>query len=495
MIQNIIQNIQAAHVSKRSKIILVNWPLLLTILLAVGSALPAESKPDEELPRTVNMQIVPAAQAYPALQYKLLPGILDQKRGNAAQLYYRAANSLPEKYREKYADKIDEWQEMPISKLPKDEVRNVLSELQGPLREVQTASIHETCHWEMPLEDGFSMLLPNLGDFRTLANILTLKARLEIAEGKFDKALKTLQTGFALGRDVGKGPTVIQGLVGTAIGALMLGEVEQLVQSPDSPNLYWALRSLPNPYVNMQKAMELESIILPIQFPLLKEIETTQLSVEQARELWNNILGILGGEFGGEGYPKLQNSMLATGIVMFLYPEAKRKLIEQGYTPKQVEAMPTGQVALIHQYQMYQNTMQEMYKWFHIPYWQAKSGLDQAADELKSYKNSIRDQMLGFPFVMLMPALTRVHFHQARMQRRIAALCCVEAIRMYAAENDGKLPSRLQQITQVPVPIDPITGKDFPYRMENGIAILEGPAPKGERTKDGFRYEITVRNN
>ena len=64
---------------------------------------------------------------------------------------------------------------------------------------------------------------------------------------------------------------------------------------------------------------------------------------------------------------------------------------------------------------------------------------------------------------------------------------------MYAAENDGKLPETLKDITQAPVPIDPMTGKNFPYKVESGIAILEGPAPEGERAKNGFRYEITVR--
>jgi len=335
------------------------------------------------------------------------------------------------------------------------------------------------------------MLLPGLGDFRNIAKVLAVKTRLEIAEGKFDEALKTLQTGFALGRDVGKGPTIIQGLVGIAIGGLMLDELEHFAQAPDSPNLYWALMSLPKPYVDMQKAMELESIVLPLQFPLLQEIETTRLSVEQTRNLWNNILGLLG-EFD-ESYTGIQTGALATGIVMFLYPEAKRKLIELGYSSDEVEAMPAGQVALVHQYKMYQNFMQEMYKWFRVPYWQARPGLDKARKDLDAYADSLRTQMLNVPFYMLMPALTRVHYVQARSQRRIAALCCVEAIRMYAAENDSKLPSRLQEITQVPIPADPITGKDFLYRKENGKAILEGLAPDGQSAKDGFRYEITVK--
>jgi hypothetical protein len=64
---------------------------------------------------------------------------------------------------------------------------------------------------------------------------------------------------------------------------------------------------------------------------------------------------------------------------------------------------------------------------------------------------------------------------------------------MHAAEHDGKLPRTLQEITEVPVPVDPMTGKEFSYRIENGTAILEGFAPDGESLKDGFRYEISTR--
>ena len=33
----------------------------------------------------------------------------------------------------------------------------------------------------------------------------------------------------------------------------------------------------------------------------------------------------------------------------------------------------------------------------------------------------------------------------ARLDQRLALLRCVEALRMYAAENDGKLPAKLER--------------------------------------------------
>src|SRR5262249_35611813 len=48
--------------------------------------------------------------------------------------------------------------------------------------------------------------------------------------------------------------------------------------------------------------------------------------------------------------------------------------------------------------------------------------------------------------------------------RQIALLLAIEAIRLYAAAHDGQLPETLDQVTEVPLPEDPATGKPFLYR-------------------------------
>ena len=70
-------------------------------------------------------------------------------------------------------------------------------------------------------------------------------------------------------------------------------------------------------------------------------------------------------------------------------------------------------------------------------------------------------------------------------------LRCVEAMRLYAAAHDGKLPSKLEEITEVPVPVDPVTGKSFAFKLgDDGVTI----EPTTEWvTGLRRRYELTVK--
>src|SRR5262249_38003841 len=74
-------------------------------------------------------------------------------------------------------------------------------------------------------------------------------------------------------------------------------------------------------------------------------------------------------------------------------------------------------------------------------------------------------------FDSLVPAVDKVRQAQARLEQRIALLRHVEALRLYAAEHDGKLPEKLSDI-DVPLPPDPFTGKPFVYKREGETAHL-----------------------
>ena len=64
---------------------------------------------------------------------------------------------------------------------------------------------------------------------------------------------------------------------------------------------------------------------------------------------------------------------------------------------------------------------------------------------------------------------------------------------MYAAENDGKLPAKLSDV-KLPLPVDPITGKPFPYQLDGKTATLRGTPPAGRENQAGYdvRYEVTI---
>ncbi len=66
-------------------------------------------------------------------------------------------------------------------------------------------------------------------------------------------------------------------------------------------------------------------------------------------------------------------------------------------------------------------------------------------------------------------------------------------MRLYAAEHEGKLPAALDDIKEVPIPVDPVSGKPFGYKLEGGTATLDAPPPTGMRWDIlGARLEITI---
>jgi hypothetical protein len=81
-----------------------------------------------------------------------------------------------------------------------------------------------------------------------------------------------------------------------------------------------------------------------------------------------------------------------------------------------------------------------------------------------------------------------------RLDTDLAALQGVEAIRSYAASHGGQLPQTLAEITEVPVPKDPVSGAAFRYTRTGATAVLESAVPPGGDAQDVTRYEITVKN-
>ena len=48
----------------------------------------------------------------------------------------------------------------------------------------------------------------------------------------------------------------------------------------------------------------------------------------------------------------------------------------------------------------------------------------------------------------------------------------MEAVHLYAAGHDGKLPASLGDVKDVPIPDDPVTGQPFGYRLVGDRAFF-----------------------
>jgi len=314
--------------------------------------------------RTVELTLYPAVAPEAAKKFHLLPTADEQTDSDALPLYRKALESLPQ---ESPRDKISEWLKMPPKDLPLAEVKSTLSQFGSTLELLKQAGLSKRCNW--PAAE-IEPITEDLTKYRQAAFILVLQTRLQIAQGLFDQAFSNIQTGLAMARHLGEGPTLIQGLVGAAIGALMSRQIEELVQAPDAPSLYWALQGLPKPLIDLNKQIELESAFLKKQ-----------------------------------GDPVLRR---------------------------------------------------------------------QQEEQLK-------------------PSHDRVRVIGKRSDRDLAALQCVEAIRLYAGTHDGRFPDELSQITDLRIPDNPLDQKPFAYRKTGSKAVLESPPPQGGTDREALRYELNLK--
>lgn len=417
----------------------------------------------------------PAAAPTPALKYQLLPELKDMSPGNAALIYQRAHS--PEWFGSlrKWLDeeKVYDWLELPRKDFPRDKVSHLRHV--PLLREVDLAARRENCDWEFTervRKEGYAMLIPDVQGFREYAVLLNLRARVEIFDKDYAKAAYTLQTGIALGRHVSDAPLLINYLVGNAIILTMLDRVEELMQADDGPNLYWALTALPPRLTEPRKALQGERLALEAAVPEIRTIETTHLTRAQQKKLGQMLKDFEVYALGAKPLPTLKRQFGVLVAGLKAYPRAKRELIAQGRKAEEVAAMPVIQVILIRSLQQYQHFQDELHKWMHVPYWQAHPGLERTTAEMQAARGEG-----GSPFLDLLPAVWKVYAASVSLERRIAALRCLEAVRLHAAAHKGKLPASLDAITIVPIPVDPATGKQFLYEVQGARVTLRAPLP------------------
>lgn len=459
---------------------------------------------ENEMP-AVKVSSVPQAEPDPPLKYQLIPAYGKLTPGNAATGYYRAIVLLPRDEKHQFGDEQSKWIEVPLGDFPKEEARTWLAAHRNMLEEVRTATFREDCDWsyrmrELKGMETISYLLPEMQEARAIARALRVKSRLEIAEGKFDEALQTITCGYRLGENVARTPILINDLVGIAIAGQMNASVLDWIES-GGPNLYWGLAGLPNPLVDIRLALQQEAN-LPVQiFPFLEDPEHATHTAEEWRQLMGQAIQQLAQLSDSDKKNTSSNLLvqsMATGLFLAGYPSAKQQLIDSGMDAANVEAMPVGQVVAVQSARAYRKVYQESMKWTLLPYWQSYRQMRATFADLqrKGYMGAPGQAPAVLPVAdALLPAIEAATFAPVRLQREIAALQTIEALRMFAANNNGQLPESLEQLQPCPAPLDPLTGKFIDYQRKDGSAVLTLPPPEGRTPQQaGKRYELRFRN-
>jgi hypothetical protein len=294
----------------------------------------------------------------------------------------------------------------------------------------------------------------------------------------FDGAIGTLKTIFAISRHMGEHPTMISGLVGVAIAQIGCNLLEELVQQPGAPNLYWALAGLPARLVDMRKAASADRAMWSYGMFDKTRVWTADYMLAMTQQL-----GLAAGAFGirlfasvlelpAEDKEAADKWMQARTTDAEWLTAARKGLTQAGYPADVVAKYPPQQVIVHHLLRKALLHNDERLKWVMVPYWQAESGLA----EVQKAPAEIEDRLawhLGF-------AIPKVMAAHARLEQRLAMLRIVEAIRLDAAKNGGRLVTSFNDLS-VPVPIDPVSGKAFEYKVDGLTAILAGrPSPAGK---------------
>ena len=299
-------------------------------------------------------------------KYRFLPATAEQTDADAVPLYQKAIQSLPQDYQPK---QFSDWRRLPPDQLPVKEIESALKKLEPTLDLLTQATRSKQCNWPF-IKPGQAQqqLMGDLSKYRQFAFILDVQAKLQIAQGRYEKAGETLKTSLTMAKHLGDAPTLIQGLVGIAIAAVNQSRIEQWIQS-DAPNLYWALEDLPQPLVDVTKAIKIET------------------------------------------------------------------------------------------------------------------------DNLKNYNILMRKAFEK----QLKPAHDKVLQQMNYVDRKITALQCIEGLRLYAGSHDGKFPEKLSDVTDVKIPVDPVTKEPFSYKSTNSEAVLELKASEASEGRYAVRYELSLK--
>ena len=474
------------------------------ILASLAFVAAASAQPDS--PTVKKLAISPAAAPRPALKYVLLPEGKDRTPGNAALGYFRtfaARPAAPSRDAVKAADvQFDKWHETPVADLPVADVRKALDEYNAMFRELDKAVVCDRCDWEMGPRikaDGIGVLLNEVQPSREVMRYLALRTRMELAENRFDDAARDLRSGLQLAQHVGEGPTMIQLLVGLALESIVLERVEEWISRPGSPNLYWALSSLPDPLIDPKPAMEGEVLFLESFFPSIRKLERERLTPDQAAKLVEELFQRASGAARDpdKPNPELEQTLRKLGVAGYVAvhtQSAKTELIARGRPAKSVEAMTPSQAVFLNSLERFDELRDDQWKWFGQPYHLARPALQANEERRKQLvKDNPTDPIFAL-LALLLPTVDKTLNATARTERKLAALRTLEAIRLHLAAS-GKLPAKLSDITAVPVPTDPVTGNQFVYTASVEAFTLVLPAPAGETTNKGnsVRFEVTLR--
>ena len=469
-------------------------------------------------PWEYEFSVDPAAETQPSLRFRILPDPLSRKPGNAVMSFHRAL-LLFSYHSEKDQKEFEECTSFglmirptetgadakPVESVSIDRVKAVVHTFADVLHELRVSAFCEDCDWGGQDNDAIDSMNTYVSVFATarqMTRLLGQKARLAIVNRDYDGAFETIQVAFQLGRNLAKCPKFIPALIGAAISKDTQVLLMEIVAESESPNLYWALASAPSPFIDIRPGWENE-LNLVLRFPIIRDAERPHTQEEWHR-LYRETSRLLTQYVTGNAPPQSNDSdaKLPEELQASIdreFPRAKAELARLGLPPDKIAAMPALQVIAMHEANLVRLKRDGLLKLIFLPYHQADPLVDEWDLSLRGLKDSNRPEDFKEVIPLFKSLFPEAHRQYLRvtnsLDRVLVRTRVIEAIRMHAAANDGNPPNSLSEITLVPIPIDPTTGKPVIYRLDGNSAVLEFPSNRPGIASLGEIVRLTIRKD
>ena len=441
------------------------------VALAVGPT--STTGPTDRRPRPAgyfySIGLRPAAAAVPPLRHRLTVDPVDRQPGNAAVDYLKAVMLMP-------AD-TDAIIDRALARhfgdgsggrsLASDETLvGLLSRVKPVVDHLVLASRRPRCDWEdidpPPMADELAV---RLGRMRQLAQLLRVCAIDEADTLRTADAIATVRAEYALAANVAHDQPLVGGLVGVGIEALAADTLCDLMNRRDAVNLYWPLCALRRPLISLPDVWAGEQQYVVSVVPVLKRGRTDDVAPRDWVDLVNYTRAL--GLPAPAGVPALPAGFTGTPPEPLLGAAREYYARTRHLSVAEVAGVDRDRLYSVYELEQFHIVNDEVALALGLPVSQALAAVDRLPQRLKDLR--IDPGNLAMSSV---PAVERMVRTFASVDRLLAAMTAVEAVRSYAATHGGQLPPSLAVITDTPAPVNPADGNPFRYEVDGGAATI-----------------------
>ena len=493
------------------------WPLITALLL--GTSFPCveccgqvmlspafeDSQQPEQEPSSESIAISGQAINEPLLRHRFWPAPELRRQRNAMVAVNRAiilAGQVPAKNKRQFLQQYESWSQLPFDQLPIEDAKALLLPFELAIRELRRGENWMNVSYDLATEnlsvnEKLAVVLPEYQQTRDLARLLCLRARVAVAERRWQDAVADLRLGFRLAEITAhSNDLLICRLIGCAIARATMETIHDMIQLPDCPNLYWGIVSIPiDRITEMRRAVEAETILAAHAGKLIGDDKLSdELIGEDAA--WTQLV-----EFetmfrsadlaapGADG-SSAPFKLIARGLALSSQVQAARSVLQTSERwNSRLSELSEAETILRASAIELERTQQRWQAWALLP-----------PELWKGYENERRTALtLGEQRVAaganlarsFLPNVQHVLMVRQTVQQQHHRLATIEAIRA-SASSDGSLPSSLDHLKPVPAWQDPLTGEPFHYSKTSstGALLIRKTA---ERDENPPILEITLR--